>query len=679
MSCSAVRIALALYAPHSPRSLVMTSTPARRTGSRGTNSGWSSVVALDARAVSTWVIASAYGREAATRSWALAIRLVATSSCALVIFFVDFTERIRRRSVCSWAGMALLPLRPGLAPDRLAGLHAFLHLLGRGLVDPQLLALAPEDLLELVERRLELGRDVVVPLAACDRGERLLVRVSQVLEELALEPADVRQRDVIQLAGGTGPDRDGLLLNRVRRVVRLLEQLHQAAAPLQLRAGGLIQVGGEGGERLQLAELRQVEPEPAGDPAHGLDLRVAADPGHRDAHVDGRADARVEQVGLQEDLAVGDGDDVGRDVGRDVVGLGLDERQAGHRAAAQLVGELRAPLQQAGVQVEDVAGVGLTAGRAAQQQGHRTVGLGLLGQVVGDDRRVLQRAVLLQRALDRRDGGGLLTDRHVDATDLLLRVAGAPVVPLVDDRVDGDRGLAGLAVADDQLTLTPADRRHGVDRLDALLQRLLDALAGHHVRRLELQLPELLVLDVAQPVDRLAERVDHPAEERVPDRFRQHPAGALDPLALLDTGGVAEHHDADLAHIEVQRDTEGAVVELQQLVGHRRGQPLDVGDAVTRVGDDTDLLAGDLRRVRRDIALQGTKDLVGGDGQLGHPHFPFVSLAIGIGLSGEGGTRLDEATQDGAVVQIAADLDAQSADDFGVDRHLDGDVSTVPP
>src|SRR6266545_1216161 len=660
MSCSAVRIALALYAPHSPRSLVMTSTPARRTGSRGTNSGWSSVVALDARAVSTWVIASAYGREAATRSWALAIRLVATSSCALVIFFVDFTERIRRRSVCSWAGMALLPLRPGLAPDRLAGLHAFLHLLGRGLVDPQLLALAPEDLLELVERRLELGRDVVVPLAACDRGERLLVRVSQVLEELALEPADVRQRDVIQLAGGTGPDRDGLLLNRVRRVVRLLEQLHQAAAPLQLRAGGLIQVGGEGGERLQLAELRQVEPEPAGDPAHGLDLRVAADPGHRDAHVDGRADARVEQVGLQEDLAVGDGDDVGRDVGRDVVGLGL-------------LGQV----------VEDdqhvLAGVHPVLADRRAGVGRQVLEAGRVGRGRGDDRRVLQRAVLLQRALDRRDGGGLLTDRHVDATDLLLRVAGAPVVPLVDDRVDGDRGLAGLAVADDQLTLTPADRRHGVDRLDARLQRLLDALAGHHVRRQELQLPELLVLDVAQPVDRLAERVDHPAEERVPDRYRQHPAGALDPLALLDTGGVAEHHDADLAHIEVQRDTEGAVVELQQLVGHRRGQPLDVGDAVTRVGDDTDLLAGDLRRVRRDIALQGTKDLVGGDGQLGHPHFPFVSLAIGIGLSGEGGTRLDEATQDGAVVQIAADLDAQSADDFGVDRHLDGDVSTVPP
>jgi len=64
---------------------------------RGTSSGWS-MFALLASAVSTWVIASAYGRDAATRSCAFAMRLVATSSCALVIFLVDLTERIRRRS-----------------------------------------------------------------------------------------------------------------------------------------------------------------------------------------------------------------------------------------------------------------------------------------------------------------------------------------------------------------------------------------------------------------------------------------------------------------------------------------------------------------------------------------------------------------------------------------------------
>ena len=45
------------------------------------------------------------------------------------------------------------------------------------------------------------------------------------------------------------------------------------------------------------------------------------DPGHGESDVDGGADALVEQLGLQEDLAVGDGDDVGRDVGGHVAGL----------------------------------------------------------------------------------------------------------------------------------------------------------------------------------------------------------------------------------------------------------------------------------------------------------------------------------------------------------------------
>ena len=144
--------------------------------------------------------------------------------------------------------------------------------------------------------------------------------------------------------------------------------------------------------------------QPAGDRLHRLGLRRAADPGHRDTDVDGRADALVEQVGLEEDLPVGDRDDVGRDERRDVVALGLDDRQAGHRAAAELVGELRAALQQPGVQVEDVTRVGLATRRAAQQQRHRAVGLGLLGQVVEDDQHVL--AVVHPVLADRRAGVG---------------------------------------------------------------------------------------------------------------------------------------------------------------------------------------------------------------------------------------------------------------------------------
>ena len=73
----------------------------------------------------------------------------------------------------------------------------------------------------------------------------------------------------------------------------------------------------------------------------------------------------VEQVGLQEDLAVSNGDDdVGRDEGGNVVCLGLNDREAGHRACARSSEKLSATLQQAGVQVEDVTGVCFTSRRA---------------------------------------------------------------------------------------------------------------------------------------------------------------------------------------------------------------------------------------------------------------------------------------------------------------------------
>ena len=169
----------------------------------------------------------------------------------------------------------------------------------------------------------------------------------------------------------------------------LLEQFGQPRAAVQLGPGGGVQVGRERGERLQVAVLGQRQLEAARHLLHRLDLRVTADPGHRAAHVDGGPDTRVEQVGLQEDLPVGDRDDVGRDVGRDVVGLGLHDGQPGQRAVAHLLGQLRAPLQQPRVQVEHVARVGLTARRPAQQQRDRPVRLGLLGQVVEHDQHVL--------------------------------------------------------------------------------------------------------------------------------------------------------------------------------------------------------------------------------------------------------------------------------------------------
>ncbi len=61
------------------------------------SSGWSIVAVCDASAEMTWVTWREYGLAALTRCWAFTMREAAMSSIARVIFFVDVTDRMRRR------------------------------------------------------------------------------------------------------------------------------------------------------------------------------------------------------------------------------------------------------------------------------------------------------------------------------------------------------------------------------------------------------------------------------------------------------------------------------------------------------------------------------------------------------------------------------------------------------
>jgi len=83
----------------------------------------------------------------------------------------------------------------------------------------------------------------------------------------------------------------------------------------------------------------------------------------------------------------------------------------------------------------------------------------------------------------------VLANRDIDANHVAAL--------LVDDGVERDGGLAGLAVADDQLALAAADRDHGVNGLDAGLHRFLHRLARHHAGRQALHRVELRGLDGA--------------------------------------------------------------------------------------------------------------------------------------------------------------------------------------
>src|SRR6202008_1697691 len=81
-----------------------------------------------------------------------------------------------------------------------------------------------------------------------------------------------------------------------------------------------------------------------------------------------------------------------------------------------------------------------------------------------------------ERLDDLGDGRALLADGDVDAVELGALVAGRVHRLLVQDGGEGDGGLAGRTVADDQLALAAADRDQGVDRLQAGLHRLVHRL-----------------------------------------------------------------------------------------------------------------------------------------------------------------------------------------------------------
>ena len=422
------------------------------------------------------------------------------------------------------------------------------------------------------------------------------------------------------------------------------EQLGEAGAAGEQALRDCVEVGAELGEGRHLAVLRQLALDAAGHLLHGLDLRGRADARHRDADVHRRADALVEQVRLQEDLAVGDGDHVGRDVGRHVVGLGLDDGERGERARLVRVVELGGALQQARVEVEHVAGVGLAAGRAAQQQRHLAVGDGLLGQVVvgdhgvhavvaevlahgaagerrqelhrrriggggGDNDGVGQRAALLQHLHELRHRGALLADGDVDAVELLALLARLVERLLVEEGVEDDGGLAGLAVADDELALAAADGDQRVDRLEPGGHRLVHRLPRQDARRLHVHAHARVGLDGALAVDRVAERVDDAAEQALADGHLDDGAGALDGVAFLDGAVVAEDHDADVVGLEVQRHAADAAGELHHLAGLHVVEAVDAGDAVADGQHLADL--GDLGLLAEvlDLLLEDRGDL----------------------------------------------------------------------
>ena len=218
---------------------------------------------------------------------------------------------------------------------------------------------------------------------------------------------------------------------------------------------------------------------------------------------------------------------------------------------------------------------------------------------------MIHRAVFFQDAHHLGHLALLLPDGDVDADEV--------GVPLVDDGVDGDGGLAGGAVADDQLALAPADGNHGVDGLDAGLHRGVHRLAHHHVGRGALHGHGLFGSHRAFAVQRPAQRVNHTANQRVPHGYLNNLAGGAYPVPFLDGVGVAQDRRAHDVRFQVQGQPQDVVAEIQQLVGPDALQPLDAGDPVANLHHRAHVHEGQVTAKLLDLSLDERNYLLSPD------------------------------------------------------------------
>ena len=155
---------------------------------------------------------------------------------------------------------------------------------------------------------------------------------------------------------------------------------------------------------------------------------------------------------------------------------------------------------------------------------------------------------------------GLLADSHVNADKVLAL--------LVDDRIDSDSRLTGLAVTNDQFTLAAADRDHGVNGLQTRLNRLAHGLTIDHAGSNLFNHVEFFGGNRALAVNRLAERVHHTADQSRTDGNGKDATGGLNRIAFGNVFVVAENNGTDGITFKVEREAIGIAGEFQHFALH---------------------------------------------------------------------------------------------------------------
>src|SRR3546814_10891871 len=141
-----------------------------------------------------------------------------------------------------------------------------------------------------------------------------------------------------------------------------------------------------------------------------------------------------------------------------------------------------------------------------------------------------------------------------------------------DDGIDGYSGFTGLAVANDKFALATADRHHGIDSLDACLQRLGHRFTCNDAGRHFFDDVGRLGVDGTLDVDGRAQRVDYASAQFGANRHFKNATGGFDRVAFGHAGVIAQNNRAYRIAPEVERKSEHVIWEFKHFALHHIGR-----------------------------------------------------------------------------------------------------------
>mmetsp|Transcript_9353 Transcript_9353/g.20787 ORF Transcript_9353/g.20787 Transcript_9353/m.20787 type:complete len:370 (-) Transcript_9353:645-1754(-) len=315
-------------------------------------------------------------------------------------------------------------------------------------------------------------------------------------QESPLESLNVLNINPVTVSLHSNEKRGNNLLGLIGLVLSLLKKLVKTNSTVKLLLSGGVQIRTELCKGSNLTVLSQLKLHGTGNRFGGLVLSGGSDTRHGQTDRNGRTLSLVEQFGLQKDLSIGNGNHIGGNVSGHISSLGLNDWKGGQRSTPGVAVHLGGTLEEARVEVKHISGVGLTTGGTTEQERHLTVCHSLLGEIIvkddgvlsvvakvfshggsgvgseelkrsgvgggsSDDDAVVHGLLVIELSDELGDGGSLLSHTDVDTGEgILLRL-------LVNNGVNGNRGLSSLTISNDQFTLSTSNGDKSIHGLES--------------------------------------------------------------------------------------------------------------------------------------------------------------------------------------------------------------------